>query len=150
MGAPRLPSKHMTAKYNVVLASQYKDPTEIIAAHLNEATELMATRVNEATECVATGISHATKRLATHARTIVKPLATEAPAAAYRMEAETAAGWASRMVPSLVIMAWFGLVFVILALTAPQTAPVQQGVERSTAPISRPAGLMPPPAIGAP
>lgn len=140
----------MTAKYNVVLASQYKDPTEIIAAHLNEATELMATRVNEATECVATSISHATQRLATRARTIVKPVEVATPAAIPRMEAETAAGWASRMVPSLVITAWFGLVFLILALTAPKTAPVQRDVERSTAPIHRPAGLMPPPAIGAP
>ncbi len=132
----------MTAKYNVVL----NDPTEVLAARLNEATEVLA-RVNDATESMATNISHATERLATRCLEMLNTAAVDdRPAQAWslsRPESEAWPGWGQRMVPSLIITAWFGLVFVILALTAPP-AQVEKTVNRPAATsTARPVNLHP-------
>jgi len=130
----------MTAKYPVAFPSEFNDATETIATQISHATEALAAHISHATEIIGTRhLSHLSLR-AIQAR----PMATTPMG----LREETMQGWTARLMPSLVITLWFGLVFAILAVTAPTNPPKK--VPRPTSVESTPTlSVLPPASVNA-
>lgn len=104
----------MTAKYPTVgFPTEFEDATEIIATRISHATEVIATRISHASEIISG------RQLSNLRLRAMREESRTAEAPIMAMREETAKGWVARIAPSLIITLWFGLVFAILAVTAP-------------------------------